>query len=151
VTALYIRHTDRLGRLGMAGFYLGSAGSALAILGSLVVMEVELSAGEGATPEWLDRSTHTLAALLFAFGSVVFGVAAKGVEVLPGGGAALLIAGPLLLLGMIFGGIEGWPLMAPAVLSGAGWAWLAYALLSEETGEQPTGQGKCDRWYRRFA
>jgi hypothetical protein len=27
------------------------------------------------------------------------------------------------------------------VLSGAGWAWLAYALLSEETGEQPTGKG----------
>lgn len=141
-TGLYVRHADHLGRLGTVGFYLSSAGFALAVLGSVVLMKVELGVGEGTAPLWLTGGTCVLATLLFGAGSVAFAVTSYEAGILRRGGAVLLTAGPLLLLGMLLGGIQGWSLMVPTLLLGAGWAWLAYALLSEEAaGEQTSTAG----------
>ena len=79
-----------------------------------------------------------LATLLFGAGSVAFAVTSYEAGILRRGGAVLLTAGPLLLLGMLLGGIQGWSLMVPTLLLGAGWAWLRYAFLSEEDTEEQT-------------
>jgi hypothetical protein len=62
-------------------------------------------------------------------GSVLFGVATLRAKLLPGGGAWLLIAGPLLLLVMLFGSVRDVRLFTlSSALFAAGWAWLGYEL-----------------------
>lgn len=104
-TGLYVRHADRLRRLGTVGFYLCSAGFTLAVLGSVILMKVELDVGEGTAPVWLSGGTCVLATLLFGIGSVALVVTSYETGILYRGGALLLGAGPLLLLGMLLGGI----------------------------------------------
>lgn len=131
VLGLYLWQREDFGKLGKAGFYLAFGGFALTALGGLAIIAVELAVAEGATPEWLDGVTHMLAMLLFVVGSIIFGAATYRAKVLPREGAFLLVVGPLLFMGMLFGGVEGWPIMLPAVLFGGGWAWLGYTLRSE--------------------
>jgi hypothetical protein len=138
-TGLYVRHADRLGRLGTVGFYLCSAGFTLAVLGNVILMKIELNVGEGTAPVSLSGGTCVLATLLFGVGSVVLAVTSYEAGILYRGVALLLAAGPLLLLGMLLGGIQGWAFVMPTLLLGAGWAWLSYALLSEEDTEEQTG------------
>lgn len=131
VLGLYRWQKDDVGRLGTGGFYLAFGGFALTALGGLAIMGIELAVGEGVTPGWLDSVTHMLAMLLSIVGSVIFGAATFRAKVLPRGGALLFVVGPLLFLGIIFGGVEGWPIMLPAVLFGGAWVWLGYTLRSE--------------------
>jgi hypothetical protein len=80
--------------------------------------------------------------LLYSVGSVLFGIATFRANILPRGGALLLIfGGPLWFFGLPFfssliNGSEDWllvlPAMVPAALFGGGWALLGYALLSEK-------------------
>lgn len=131
VLGLYLRQIGNFGKIGKTGFYMAFGGFALTTLGGLAIILLEMGIGEGATPGWLDGVTHMLAMLLFVLGSIVFGVATFGAGVLPRVGGLLLVVGPLSFLGLLFGGVEGWLLMAPALLFGSGWAWLGYALISE--------------------
>jgi hypothetical protein len=91
--ALYRRQKEHFGRLGKAGFYLIFGGFALAAIGGLAIIVVELSVGEEATLGVLDVVAHPLSMLLYAVGSVLFGIAAFRASVLPRAGALLLVVG----------------------------------------------------------
>lgn len=134
VVGLYGYQAGRLGKPGKVGSYVAVAGFALAALGGLATFAFELGVGEGSTPMWLDMITHPLAMLLMVLGSMVFGVATYRAALLPRGGALLVVIGPLVLLGLLFGGIENALLLAPAALFGLGWAWLGYGLVSRREG-----------------
>lgn len=130
VLGLYLWQREDFGKLGKTGFYLAFGGFALAAIGGLGIIVVELAVAEAATPGWLDGVTHVLAVLLSIVGLAAFGAATFRTKVLPRGGALLLVTGPVLFLGMLFGGVEGWLLMVPAILVGGAFAWLGYALYS---------------------
>lgn len=95
VLGLYLWQRKDFGKLGKAGFCLAFGGFALAALGGLAIIAVELAVAEGATPEWLDSVTHMLAMLLFVAGSIIFGAATYRAKVLTREGALLLVVGPL--------------------------------------------------------
>lgn len=132
---VYARQKDRLGKVGKAGFYITLAGFGLSVLGGLTVMAVGLTVSDEATLGVLDVVTHPLAHLLYAVGSLIFGVATFRAGVLPREGALLTAAGPIWLFALFnlgFGGGESFLVVfVPIVITGLGWIWLGYALLSE--------------------
>jgi len=128
LAGLYAAQSDRLGLIGEAGFSLAFAGFAVAALCSLLIVAAAWTSGPEKVPGWLGSVTN-LAVLALAVGSILFGVATLRAGRLPRGGALLLIAGPLLLLAMVFGGVGDPRLFTlPSALFGAGWAWLGYDL-----------------------
>ena len=73
-------------------------------------------------------------------GAVLFGMATMRVNVLPRGGALLIIIGALVYLGIKIVGVgPEWLISVAVAILGAGWAWLGYALWSEsgESVQQP--------------
>jgi hypothetical protein len=78
--------------------------------------------------------------LLVIIGAVLFGMATMNVNVLPSGGALLIIVGALGFFGISFAGVgPEWLISVAVAVLGAGWAWLGYALLSEigRSAQQP--------------
>lgn len=125
---LYTAQSDRFGLVGEAGFSVAFAGYAVAGLCSLLIGVAAWTAGPENVPAWLG-ATANLGVLAVIGGSVLFGVATLRAKVLPRGGALLLIAGPLLLVVMLFAGVRDVRLFTlPSALFGAGWAWLGYDL-----------------------
>ena len=135
---VYARQKDRLGKVGKAGFYITLAGFGLSVLGGLTIIAVGLAVGDEATLGVLDVITHPLAHLLYAIGSLVFGVATYRAGVLPRGGALLVAVGPIWLFALFnlgFGGGQSFLIVfVPVVVTGLGWMWLGYALLSQRKG-----------------
>lgn len=139
---LYAAQSDRFGLLGEAGFSLAFAGFSVAGLCSLIITIAAWTSGPERVPGWLG-ATANLGVLAIICGSVLFGIATLRAKILPGGGASLLIVGPLLLLVMLFGGVRDVRLFTlPSALFGAGWAWLGYDLpvafrRKRRTGDRP--------------
>ncbi len=80
---VYLRQSGRLGKVGKAGFYLTVAGFGLSVAGGLTIIAVGLAVSDEATLGILDVVTHPLAHLLYAIGSLVFGIATFRAGVLP--------------------------------------------------------------------
>ncbi len=132
---VYARQKDRLGKVGKAGFYVTLAGFGLSVVGGLTIIAVGLAVSDEATLGILDVITHPLAHLFYAVGSLVFGIVTFRADVLPRGGALLAAVGPIWLFALFnlgFGNGESFLLVfVPVVVTGLGWIWLGYALLSE--------------------
>ncbi len=132
---VYARQKDRLGKLGKAGFYVTLAGFGLSVVGGLTIIAVGLAVSDEATLGVLDVITHPLAHLLYAVGSLVFGIATFRADILPRGGALLAAVGPIWLFALFnlgFGDGQSFLVVfVPVVVTGLGWMWLGYALLSE--------------------
>ncbi len=135
---VYARQKDRLGKVGKAGFYTTLAGFGLSVLGGLAIIAVGLAVSDEATLGVLDVITHPLAHLVYAVGSLIFGIATYRAGVLPRGGALLAAVGPIWLFALFnlgFGGGQSFVVVfVPVVVTGLGWTWLGYALLSERKG-----------------
>ncbi len=135
---VYARQKDRLGKAGKVGFYTTLAGFLLSVLGGLTIIVVGLAVSDEATLGVLDVITHPLAHLLYAIGALIFGIATFRAGVLPRGGALMAAVGPIWLLALFmtsFGGGESFLVpFVPVVVTGLGWMWLGYALLSGSKG-----------------
>jgi hypothetical protein len=136
--AVYACQKDRLRRVGKAGFYTTLAGFGLSVLGGLTIIAVGLAVSDEATLGALDVITHPLAHLLYAVGSLIFGIATFRAGVLPRGAALLAAAGPIWLFALFnlgFGDGQSFLIVfVPVVVTGLGWMWLGYALLSQRKG-----------------
>jgi len=136
---VYARQKSFLGKVGKAGFFLTLVGFGLSVVGGLTIIAVGLAVSDEATLGILDVVTHPLAMLLYAMGSLIFGIATFRAGVLPRGAALLVALGPIWLFAMMMSGLVGpdRPLVLPLVpwaATALGWMWLGYALLSEKKG-----------------
>ena len=135
---VYARQKARLGKLGKVGFYTTLAGFGLSVLGGLAVIAVGLAVSDEATLGILDVITHPLAHLLYAVGSLLFGIATYRAGILPRGGALMAAVGPIWLFALFnlgFGDGQSFLIVfVPVVVTGLGWVWLGYALLSGRKG-----------------
>lgn len=107
-------------------------------MGGLTIIAVGLAVSDEATLGVLDVITHPLAHLLYAVGSLIFGIATFRAGVLPRGAALLVAAGPIWLFALFnlgFGDGQSFLIVfVPVVVTGLGWMWLGYALLSQRKG-----------------
>jgi len=139
LVGLYLWHTrqGRFGWLGTVGFILIVAASVVIVLGGLALIYID--GVLRAEAEGLNDIVHPLE-ILVMIGAVLFGMATMRVNVLPRGGALLIIIGALVYLGIKIVGVgPEWLISVAVAILGAGWAWLGYALWSEsgESVQQP--------------
>ncbi len=137
--AVYARQKGRLGKAGKAGFFLTVAGFGLSVAGGLTIIAVGLAVSDEATLGALDAVTHPLAHLIYAVGSLLFGISTFRAGILPRPAALLVALGPISLLAIFVAGL-GQSTVLPLVPLGAmalGWAWLGHALYSEESAPEP--------------
>lgn len=132
---VYARQKDRFGKVGKVGLWLTLTGFGLSVIGGLTIIAVGLAVSDEATLGTLDVITHPLAHLFYAVGSLIFGVATFRAGILPRGGALLAAVGPIWLFALFnlgFGDGQSFLLLSvPVVVTGLGWMWMGYALLSE--------------------
>ncbi|HZC03877.1 MAG TPA: hypothetical protein VE844_21800 [Gammaproteobacteria bacterium] len=124
---LWQKRQERFGWLGTIGVILIVTASVLIALGGLAIVIVDgvLKAPE----EALNEVVHPLE-LLVIIGAVLFGMATMQMNVLPSGGAQLIIVGALGFFGISFAGVgPEWLISVAVAVLGVGWAWLGYALL----------------------
>jgi hypothetical protein len=124
---LWQKRQERFGWLGTIGVILIVTASVLIALGGLAIVIVDgvLKAPE----EALNEVVHPLE-LLVMIGAVLFGMATMQMNVLPSGGALLIIVGALGFFGISFAGVgPEWLISVAVAVLGVGWAWLGYALL----------------------
>jgi hypothetical protein len=139
LVGLYLWQTrqGRFGWLGTVGFILIVAASVVIALGGLAIVYIDgvLRANE----EALNDIVHPLE-IVVIIGAVLFGMATMRVNVLPRGGALLIIIGALVYFGIKIVGVgPEWLISVAVAILGAGWVWLGYALWSEsgESVQQP--------------
>ena len=139
LVGLYLWQTrqGRFGWLGTVGFILIVTASVLITLGGLAIVYIDgvLRANE----EALNDIVHPLE-IVVIIGAVLFGMATMRVNVLPRGGALLIIIGALVYFGIKIVGVgPEWLISVAVAILGAGWVWLGYALWSEsgESVQQP--------------
>jgi hypothetical protein len=137
LVGLYRVQADRVGALGLAGFVLGFAGSALVVAGLVAdAFVLPVLAADPAGQALLDPAGPLLGAALgliflamgvtFALGAVLLGLATARAGVLPRwAGALIAIGGPLLAFTPPLPPLIG---IAGAVLLGAGYFWSGYAI-----------------------
>ena len=136
---VYLSQSGRLGRIAKAGFFLTLMGFGLSAVGGLAIIALGLTLGEKATLGVLDVVTHPLAHLLFALGSLLFGIALLRKGDLPKPGALLVAVGPIALLALFVTGLGDaatLPLI-PAAATGLGWMLLGHGLCGH-VGPAPT-------------
>jgi hypothetical protein len=138
LVGLYLWQTrqGRFGWLGTVGFILIVTASVVIALGGLAIIFVD---GVLKAPVGVLDTIHPVE-LLLLIGSVLFSMATMRVNVLPSGGALLIIVGALGFFGIAFAGVgPEWLISVAVAILGAGWAWLGYALWSEsgESAQQP--------------
>ena len=132
---VYLSQAGRLGRIAKGGFFLTVAGFGLSAVGGLAIVVIGLAVSDEATLGVLDIVTHPLAHLLYALGSLVFGIALLVKGALPKPGALLMALGPIALLAtFVFGLNEAVVItMIPALATGLGWILLGYGLGRNES------------------
>jgi hypothetical protein len=134
---LWQRRQIRFGWLGTVGVILIVTTSVLITLGGLAIAFID---GVLQTEtEALNDIVHPLE-LVVMMGAVLFGMATMRVNVLPSGGALLIIIGALVYFGIkIIGMGPDWLISVAVAIVGAGWVWLGQALWSEsgESVQQP--------------
>ncbi len=138
LVGLYLWQTrqGRFGWLGTVGFILIVTACVVIALGGLAIIFVD---GVLKAPVGVLDTIHPVE-LLLLIGSVLFSMATMRVNVLPSGGALLIIVGALGFFGIAFAGVgPEWLISVAVAILGAGWAWLGYALWSEIGGsaQQP--------------
>ena len=134
---LWQKRQEHFEWLGTVGVILIVTASVLIILGGLVLIYIDGVLGTEA--EGLNDIVHPLE-LVVMIGAVLFGMATMRVNVLPSGGALLIIIGALVYFGIKIVGVgPEWLISVAVAALGAGWAWLGYALLTEIGGsaQQP--------------
>ena len=139
VVGLYLwqRSQEPFEWLGTVGVILIVTASVLIILGGLVLIYIDGVLRTEA--EGLNDIVHPLE-LVLMIGAVLFGMATMRMNVLPSGGALLIIIGALVYFGIKIVGVgPDWLISVPVAILGAGWAWLGQALWSEsgESVQQP--------------
>lgn len=92
---VYLREAGQLGKAGKVGFYVTFAGFGLSVVGGLTIIFVGLAVSGEATLGILDVITHPLTHVLYAVGSLFFGIATFRTNVLPRGAALLTAVGPI--------------------------------------------------------
>jgi hypothetical protein len=134
---LWQNRQERFGWLGTVGVILIITASVLITLGGLVIAFIDGVLGTEA--ELLNDIVHPLE-LVVMMGAVLFGMATMRVNVLPSGGALLIMIGALVYFGIKIVGVgPEWLISVAVAIVGAGWAWLGYALWSQIGGsaQQP--------------
>ena len=134
---LWQRSQEPFEWLGTVGVILIVTASVLIILGGLVLIYIDGVLGTEA--EGLNDIVHPLE-LVVMIGAVLFGMATMRMNVLPSGGALLIIIGALVYFGIKIVGVgPDWLISVPVAILGAGWAWLGQALWLEsgESVQQP--------------
>jgi hypothetical protein len=134
---LWQRRQIRFGWLGTVGVILIVTTSVLITLGGLAIAFIDGVLRTEA--EALYDIVHPLE-LVVMMGAVLFGMATMRVNVLPSGGALLIIIGALVYFGIkIIGMGPDWLISVAVAIVGAGWVWLGQALWSEssESVQQP--------------
>ena len=134
---LWQSRQERFGWLGTVGVILIITASVLITLGGLVIAFIDGVLGTEA--ELLNDIVHPLE-LVVMMGAVLFGMATMRVNVLPSGGALLIMIGALVYFGIKIVGVgPEWLISVAVAIVGAGWAWLGYALWSQIGGsaQQP--------------
>ena len=139
VVGLYLwqRSQEPFEWLGTVGVILIVTASVLIILGGLVLIYIDGVLRTEA--EGLNDIVHPLE-LVVMIGAVLFGMATMRMNVLPSGGALLIIIGALVYFGIKIVSVgPDWLISVPVAILGAGWAWLGYALWSQIGGsaQQP--------------
>ncbi len=135
VAGLYRYQAERFGKLGKAGAYLAMFGFAVAALGGVAVIVVELGTGTNTAEGILDVIVHLPSYFPFTIGSLLFGIATLRAGLLPRAAAWVLAFGAGAQLLMTFIPLQGLPRLIPAVAIGLGWALLGMALLAVGTRE----------------
>jgi hypothetical protein len=133
---LWQKGQERFGWLGTVGLILIVAASVVIAIGGLAIVFID---GVLGAPVGVLDAIHPVE-LLVIIGAVLFGMATMHVNILPSGGALLLIVGALGFFGISFAGVgPEWLISVAVAVLGAGWAWLGYALWSEVGGstQQP--------------
>ncbi len=133
---LWQKRQERFGWLGTVGLILIVAASVVIAIGGLAIVFID---GVLRAPVGVLDAIHPVE-LLVIIGAVLFGMATMNVNVLPSGGALLIIVGALGFFGISFAGVgPEWLISVAVAILGAGWAWLGYALWSEsgELARQP--------------
>ena len=123
--------------LGTVGVILIVTASVLITLGGLVLIYIDGVLRTEA--EGLNDIVHPLE-LVVMIGAVLFGMATMRMNVLPSGGALLIIIGALVYFGIKIVGVgPEWLISVAVAIVGAGWVWLGQALWSEsgESVQQP--------------
>lgn len=130
---VFLRQKDRLGKLGKAGFFLTFVGFGLSMVGGLTIIVVGLAVSDEATLGILDMITHPAAHVLYAIGSLIFGIATYRAGVLPRVGTLLMAVGPIWLFASFMAGLGNTvlPIVVPVAVTALGWMWLGYALFAE--------------------
>jgi hypothetical protein len=134
---LWQKRQEHFEWLGTVGVILIVTASVLITFGGLVLIFVDGVLGTEA--EVLNDIVHPLE-LVVMIGAVLFGMATMRVNVLPSGGALLIIIGALVYFGIKIVGVgPEWLISVAVAIVGAGWVWLGLALWSEsgESVQQP--------------
>ncbi len=139
---VFISQRDGLGIVGKAGFWLTLAGFVVGAVGGAIIVVVGLAVSDGATLGVLDFIAHGLSHMVYALGSLVFGITLLRKGTLPKLGALLMAVGPVWLFAMFMGGFGGGEssfllLSAPVAATGIGWMWLGYGLHAGESRPAP--------------
>jgi len=130
---IFLRQKDRLGKLGKAGFFLTFVGFGLSVVGGLTIIVVGLAVSDEATLGILDVLAHPAAHVLYAIGSLLFGIATYRAGLLPRVGALLMAVGQIWLFASFMAGLDNTvlPIVVPVAVTALGWMWLGYALFAE--------------------
>lgn len=129
---VFLRQRERFGLAGKAGFFLTFMGFALSVVGGLTIIVVGLAVSDEATLGILDVLAHPAAHVLYAVGSLLFGIATYRAGVLPRAGALMVAVGPIWLFVSFMAGLGQTVLpIVPVAVTALGWTWLGYALFSE--------------------
>ncbi len=134
---LYLRQQSSFGLVGKAGFYLTAFGFLLGAVGGAMIIVLGLTVGDKATMGILDMIAHMLSHVFYALGSILLGIATYRTGVLPKAAAILIAIGPVWLFAMFGVGLNQsfLLLLPPVMVTGFGWMWLGYALISEKKRE----------------
>lgn len=136
---VFLRQKDGFGKLGKAGFFLTFLGFGLSVAGGLVIVAVGLAVSDETTLGVLDVITHPAAHVLYALGSLLFGVATFRAGVLPHAGALMMAIGPIWLFASFMAGLGDTvlPIVVPVAVTSLGWMRLGYALFAENRAVTP--------------
>lgn len=134
---VFVSQRERLGLVGKIGFWITLAGFAVGAVGGTAIIAVGLAVSDAATLGFLDFFAHGLSHMIYALGSLVFGIALLRKGTLPKLGAILMAVGPIWLFAMFMGGFGDGEsslliLLAPLAATGIGWMLLGYALHERE-------------------
>jgi hypothetical protein len=128
---VYARQRGDFGFAGKSGFYLTALGFDLGAVGSVAVLAMVVTGGDGAAL-WLSQFVaHAVSHVLYAVGSLLLGLATFRTGLLPRAAAVMIGLGPAwqAVLFVVDSSQSSLLLLPPFAITALGWAWLGYALM----------------------